>query len=93
MVLMYLFARIRRLCRSSMCQSSLDPTIQSTRLKNVTSCATHPSFVPRGVVANVLDCDIVVSEFKLPSRNYVCFRTNTLGKVMNPFNVPPAALG
>ena len=33
----------------------------------------------RGVVANVLDCDIVVSEFELQ-----VFRFNTLGKGMNP---------
>ena len=38
---------------------------------------------PRGVVANVLDCDIVVSEFELLSRYYVHFRTNALGKGMN----------
>ena len=38
---------------------------------------------PRSVVANVLDCEIVVSEFKLQSYYYVLFRTNTLGKNMN----------
>ena len=36
-----------------------------------------------GVVAKVLDCDIVRSEFELQSRYYVHFRTNTLGKSMN----------
>ena len=39
----------------------------------------------RFVVANVLDCDIVVSEFKLELRYYVHFRTNIPGKGMNPF--------
>ena len=39
----------------------------------------------RGIVANVLD--IVVSEFKLQSRNYVYFRSDTLEKTMN-FNIP-----
>ena len=34
-------------------------------------------------VANVLDCNIVVSEFELQSRYYVHFRTIVLGKVMN----------
>ena len=34
-----------------------------------------------GVVANVLDCHIVVSEFEL--HYYVHFRTNTLRKDMN----------
>ena len=38
-----------------------------------------------GVVVNVQDCDIVVSEFELNSHYYVHFRTNTLGKGMNPF--------
>ena len=35
---------------------------------------------PRGLVANVLDSSIVVSEFGLQSRYCVHFRTNTLGK-------------
>ena len=39
---------------------------------------------PRGVMVKALDCGIVVSEFVLPSRNYVHFRANTLGKGMNP---------
>ena len=30
------------------------------------------------VVANVLNCKIVVTEFKLQSRNYVHFQTKTL---------------
>ena len=38
----------------------------------------------RDVVANLQDCDIVVNEFELQSRYYVHFRTNTLGKGMNP---------
>ena len=45
----------------------------------------------RGVVANVLNCDIVVSEFKLQSRYYVHLRTNILGKDMNSFL--PSAMG
>ena len=39
--------------------------------------------VPHGVVANVLNIGIVVSEFKLQSCHYVHFLTNTLGKGMN----------
>ena len=31
-------------------------------------------------MANVLDCDIVVSEFELQSRYYLHFETNTTGK-------------
>ena len=38
-----------------------------------------------GVVANVLNCDIVVSEFKLQSHYYSHFWTNALGeKVWTP---------
>ena len=36
-----------------------------------------------GVVAKVLDCDIVVSEFELLSRYRVHFRSNNIGKSMN----------
>ena len=39
---------------------------------------------PRGVMVKALDCGIVVSKFELQSRYYVHFRTNTLGKGMNP---------
>ena len=42
-----------------------------------------------GAVANVLDGDIVVSEFRLQSHNIIYFRTNILGKGMNPF-IPSA---
>ena len=43
----------------------------------------------RGIVANVLDCKIVVKEFELQSRYYVHFHTNSLGKCKNPF-IPSA---
>ena len=36
----------------------------------------------RSVVANVLDCDIVVSEFEFQARCYVYYWTNALGKGM-----------
>ena len=32
----------------------------------------------------MLDCDIVGSKFELKSRNYIPFRTNTIGKGMIP---------
>ena len=35
-------------------------------------------------MANVQDCDPEVNEFELQSRYYVHFRTNNLGKGMNP---------
>ena len=43
---------------------------------------------PRGVMVKAMDCGIVVSEFELQSRYYVHFRTNTLGKGMNPLILP-----
>ena len=42
---------------------------------------------PRGVMVKVADCGIV-SEFVLQSCYYVHFRTNTLGKGMNPLILP-----
>ena len=46
---------------------------------------------PRGLVANVLGCDIVVSEFKLQSIYDVHFWTSTLTKGMN--SLIPQAIG
>ena len=40
------------------------------------------------VMVKALDCGIVVSEFKFQSHYYVRFRTNTLGKGMNPLIAP-----
>ena len=39
---------------------------------------------PCGVMVKTLDGRILVSEFEFQSRYYVHFRTNTLGKGMNP---------
>ena len=39
---------------------------------------------PQGVMVKALDSRIVVSEFELHSHYYINFRTNTLGKGMNP---------
>ena len=41
-----------------------------------------------GVVANVLDCDIVVCEFEHQSCYWIHFRTNTTGKGMNHPSYP-----
>ena len=46
---------------------------------------------PRGVVANILDWHIIVSEFDFLSCYYVHFRTNALGKGMN--SLIPLAMG
>ena len=43
---------------------------------------------PRGVMVKAMDCGIVVREFVLQSRYYVHFRTNTLGKGMDPPILP-----
>ena len=56
-------------------------------LENFLSTAIGSERNLRGVVANVLDCNIVVSEFELQSRYYVHFHTNTITKSMN-FLVP-----
>ena len=39
---------------------------------------------PCSIVANMLDCDIVVSGFKLQLCYYIHFQNNTLGKGLNP---------
>ena len=41
---------------------------------------------PHSVVFNVLDYDIVESEFELKSRKYFHFQTNTFREGMNPLS-------
>ena len=41
---------------------------------------------PHGIVADVLDCDMVVHEFEIQLCCYIHFWTNTLGKDMNPLS-------
>ena len=43
---------------------------------------------PCGVMVNAMDCWNVISKFDLQLRYYVHFRTNTLGKGMNPLILP-----
>ena len=45
-----------------------------------------------GIMTNMLDCGLGVSEFDLQSCNYVYFRTNALRKDMNPFILPSYGL-
>ena len=45
--------------------------------------------ISRGVVANMVDCDIVVNEFEFQSRYNSHFRTNILDKS----SYPPQAMG
>ena len=42
------------------------------------------------VVVNMLDCNIVESEFELQFRYYLCFQNHPLGKGMNLFISPPS---
>ena len=52
-------------------------------VKDVTTTGSiENSSSPGIVVANVLGCDTVVSEFQLQSRYYVVFRTDTFGNGM-----------
>ena len=43
-------------------------------------------------MTNVLDCDIVISEFKIQSLYYIHFQTNILWKGMNSFIPRPHGL-
>ena len=43
---------------------------------------------PRGVMVKAMDSGIVVREFVLPSRYYIHFQANTIGKGMNPLILP-----
>ena len=43
---------------------------------------------PRGVMVKAMDSGIVESEFELQSCYYIHFRTNILGKGMNPLILP-----
>ena len=47
---------------------------------------------PCDIVANVLECDLIVSEFELQSRYYIHFQTNTLGKHIYPLIHPSYGL-
>ena len=55
-----------------------DEKISAMRKNNEVGCFCS-------VVANVLDCDVVMSEFELQLRYLVHFRTNSLGNGMNPY--------
>ena len=43
---------------------------------------------PRGIMVETMDCGIVVNKFEIQSGCSVLFRTNTLGKCMNPLILP-----
>ena len=47
----------------------------------------------RGIVANMLNCNIVLSEFELQLCYYIHFQTNTLRKGMNSLIIPTPSYG
>ena len=67
---------------------SLDLFLGSCQKKTLKSTKSVKVGSPYGLVANVQDCNIVASEFKLRSCYYVHFQTKTFGKDINPF-LPP----
>ena len=56
-----------------------------TKMAELSKCLykTKTGKWPSGVVANVLDCDITISKFKLQSRFYGHLWTDTVGKGIN----------
>ena len=55
-------------------------------LQCTSSLPSYPGKCSRGIPVKALDSGIVVSEFELQLRYYNPFRTNTLGKGMNPLS-------
>ena len=51
-------------------------------IKNIVGVSHH------GIVANMFDCNLIGSEFKLQSYYWIHFWTNTLEKDMNPLIHP-----
>ena len=47
---------------------------------------------PHSLMANVLDCDIIVSKFKLQLSYYIHFQTNALWERYEPFYSPSCEL-
>ncbi len=64
--------------------------IQSEAKKSSTRASGALSVCTAFNLPYVLDCDIVVSKFKLQSCYYIHFQTNSLGKGMNN---PPSSNG
>ena len=65
--------------------------LELTRVGLLVELANHYTTrgaCPRGVMVKAMDCKIVAREFELQSRYNVHFRTNTLGKGMNPLILP-----
>ena len=65
------------MCHTCPLESGVDHGRQSTYLSYISFITQLKKKIWEVPVANVLYCDIVVSEFELQSRYYVHFRTNT----------------
>ena len=79
--------------QSSMLMSPLSPPFLDTYslcylFGAIAHCHQFPWGCPHGVMVKVMDCRIIVSEFKLQSRYYIHYWKNTLGKGMNPLIFP-----
>ena len=97
--LFYIYKKVRRSGKAIVKKVSGDVDLGVKYISQYRSCINVFLFfyvyeklrrILDGVVANVLDCD-VVSEFELQSCDYIHFRTNTLGKGMNSL-IPPQQL-
>ena len=67
-------------CFVSLCFQDLFKTAHSIIVNFSSNFILQILQRPRGIVANVLDCDILVSEFELQSYRCVYYRINTYEK-------------
>ena len=70
----------------------MNPLLSQVKVDLALNKKTKPNQT-YGVMANILNCDIVVSEFRLQSHYYIHFQTYILEKGMNSFTHPPSAMG
>ena len=80
--------QIRRTRSKNRLRSNILPKIPLHRCASI----RRSTRTCRGVMVKAMDSEIVISEFELQSHYYGHFRTNTLGKSMNPLNPPSYGL-
>ena len=66
----------------------INPYTQALVHAQIRTYTRYMKGCPRDLLVKTLDHGIIVSEFELQTRYYVHFRTNTLGKGMNPLILP-----
>ena len=71
------------MCSEKKLEENLHANLFNSSVLPVMLCASKVES-PRCVVANVLDCDVVVSKFEPQSHYYVHFRTMPLNKETKP---------